>query len=228
MFCESYREALSDAVLLGGRVHGETEAHLATCADCREAFAEEQALLRRIDAGLNSLVVWDVPMSLVPGVRAQIDARTESRSAWRTVLAYATAALAIGAVAVSFSLRSKTPQVKLETTIAETSSVVTSQAASSQVEKLLPYQRSSQSRLMVTGRQASPDSRAARNTQPEVLVSADDQLGLERYAASLRTVARRNAAMLEEGNGPKIKSLEIAELDLKRLSIEPLESGESN
>jgi hypothetical protein len=228
MFCESYRKALSEVVLLGGRVHGEAAAHLGMCANCREILAEERALLQRIDGGLASLVVSDAPASLIPAVRARIADGAKSRRAWRSVLAYVTAAVAIGAAAISFSLRSKAPQVKLETAIAEPSSAVTSQATSSQVKKVLSYERSSQSRLIVTRRRASPDSRAARNTRPEVLVSADDQLGLQRYAASLRTVARRNVATLGEASGPEIKPLEIAELDLKRLSIEPLESGDSN
>jgi len=227
MFCESYRKALSEVVLLGSRVHGETAAHLGMCASCRETLAEERALLQRIDGGLTSLVVSDAPVSLIPAVRARIADGAKSRRAW-SVLAYVTAAVAIGAAAISFSLRSKAPQVKLETAIAEPSSAVTSQATSSQVEKVLSYERSSQSRLIVTHRRASPDSWAARKTRPDVLVSADDQLGLQRYAASLRTVARRNAATLGEASGPEIKPLEIAELDLKRLSIEPLESGDSN
>jgi len=226
MFCKSYRKALSEAVLLGSRVHGETTAHLAICAGCRDAFAEERALLRRIDDGLSSLVRAEVPASLAPGVRVRIGG-AESRRAWRPVLAYVTAALAIGAVAVSFSLRNKTPQVKLETAIAEPSSAATNQAPP-QVENVRPYERSLQSRLSVTRRQTSPDPRVTRNNEPEVLVSADDQLGLQRYAASLRTVARRNAATLKDGTGPEIKPLEIAELDVKRLSIEPLESGDSN
>jgi len=227
MFCESYRKALSEVVLLGIRVHGEAAAHLGMCASCRETLAEERALLQRIDGGLTSLVVSDAPASLIPAVRARIAEGAKSRRAW-SVLAYVTAAVAIGAAAISFSLRSKAPQVKLETAIAEPSSAVTSQATSSLVEKVLSYERSSQSRLIVTHRRASPDSWAARKTRPDVLVSADDQLGLQRYAASLRTVARRNAATLGEASGPEIKPLEIAELDLKRLSIEPLESGDSN
>jgi len=227
MFCESYRKALSEIVLLGSRVHGEAAAHLGMCASCRETLAEERVLLQRIDGGLTSLVVSDAPASLIPAVRARIADGAKSRRAW-SVLAYVTAAVAIGAAAISFSLRSKAPQVKLETAIAEPSSAVTSQATSSQVEKVLSYERSSQSRLIVTRRRASPDSWAARKTRPDVLVSADDQLGLQRYAASLRTVARRNAATLGEASGPEIKPLEIAELDLKRLSIEPLESGDSN
>jgi len=227
MFCASYRKALSEAVLLGGRVHGEIESHLATCAGCREAFSEEHTLLQRIDGGLSSLAVSDVPASLVPGVRARIAGGTVSRSVWRPVLVYATAVFAISVAAISFSMRSKVPPLKFDSAIAGASSAVESPTASPQVESV-PYERSSQDRLVVTRKQTSPGARAARNNEPEVLISADDRLGLQRYVASLRTVARRNAATLEDGTGPEIKPLEIAELDLKQLSIEPLESGDSN
>ncbi len=228
MFCESYRKALSEAVLLGGRVHGESESHLATCAGCREAFSEAQTLLQRIDGGLSSLVVSDVPASLVPGVRARIAGGAVSRTVWRPVLLYATAVLAISVAAISFSVRNKVPPLKFDASIAGASSAVGSPAASPQVESVRPYERSSQGRLVMTRKQISPEARAARNNESEVLICADDRLGLQRYVASLRTVARRNAATLEDGSGPEIKPLEIAELDLKRLSIEPLESGDSN
>jgi hypothetical protein len=228
MFCASYRKALSEAVLLGDRVHGEIESHLATCAGCREAFSEEQTLLQRIDGGLSSLVISQEPGSLVPGVRARIADGTVSRSVWRPVLVYATAVFAISVAAISFSVRSKVPPLKFDSSIAGASSAVESPTASPQVESVRPYERSSRDRLVVTGKQTSPDARAARNNEPEVLISAEDRLGLQRYVASLRTVARRNAATLEDGTGPEIKPLEIAELDLKQLSIEPLESGDSN
>jgi hypothetical protein len=70
--------------------------------------------------------------------------------------------------------------------------------------------------------------RAPRNSQPEVLITSEDQVGLDRYVAGLRLVASRNKATLKEEAGAGIKPLEIAELDVKRLSIEPLESGDSN
>jgi hypothetical protein len=62
-----------------------------------------------------------------------------------------------------------------------------------------------------------------------VLVSSDERLGFERYAAqsrarppefSARAVVISDAAF-------KIQPLEIAEIDLRQLTIEPLESGES-
>jgi hypothetical protein len=228
MFCESYRKALSEAVLFGDRVHGETEAHVATCASCRQALAEERTLLQRIDGGLTSLVVSDLPASLIPEVRARIAEGAKSRRARRPVLAFATAALAIGAAAISFSLRSKAPQVKLDTSIVEPSSAVKSQAASSQVENVRPFEHSSQGRLRVTGRQTASSTRAARIQESEVLISADDQLGLQRYAAALRATAIGNTAKLHDEVLPEIQPLEIAELKVRRLFIEPLESGDFN
>jgi hypothetical protein len=61
-----------------------------------------------------------------------------------------------------------------------------------------------------------------------VLISGEDQIGLDKYVASLREAAGANKAKLKEEVLPEIIPIEIAEMDTKRLSIEPLESGHSN
>jgi hypothetical protein len=59
-----------------------------------------------------------------------------------------------------------------------------------------------------------------------VLVSGEEQLGLERYAASLRNTATEPAASVKNDAVLEIKPLEIAGMDLKGLSIDPLETGD--
>ena len=226
MFCESHRKALSEAVLAGGRLPAEAEAHMALCAGCREAFADQRALLRRIDAGVSSMVVSEMPASLIPGVRERIAGLGDSRSGWRLVLGYLTAALVLGVIAISSGMRGKAPHATLETPSARIVSALRSPAATPPVDDA-PRAKARETPAMGRPR-AAAGRPARRNRPPEVLISGDDRLGLEQYVASFRVVASGNKATLKEEGGAEIKPIEIAELDVKRLSIEPLASGDSN
>ena len=64
--------------------------------------------------------------------------------------------------------------------------------------------------------------------RPEVLVSPEEPAGLERYAALLRVRAQQlpQLATGKEDSEVDIQPLEIAQLALPQLTIEPLESGE--
>jgi hypothetical protein len=64
--------------------------------------------------------------------------------------------------------------------------------------------------------------------QPEVLISADEQLGLQRFTASLKRVSANRPALVKAEATTEIAPLEIAGIDVRRLSIEPLESGDAN
>jgi len=226
MFCESHRRALSEAVLAGGRLPVEAEAHMALCTGCREAFADERALLRRIEAGISSRVVLETPASLIPGVRERIAGLGDSRSGWRLVLGYLTAALVLGVIAISLGMRGKVPHAPLETPSASTVSAFGSPAATP------PDDDAPRAKARQTPAMARPPAAAGRparrNRPPEVLISGDDRLGLEQYVASFRVAASGNKATLKEEGGAEIKPIEIAELDVKRLSIEPLAVGDSN
>lgn len=223
MFCESHRKALSEAALVGGRLPARMEAHLALCAGCREAFADEQALTRQIDAAVRCVVDSETPASLIPGVRERIAGLAESRSGWRLLLAYATAALVAGVIAISLGTRGKGPRAPLETPRASTWPVGEAPVA---VEGA---RRAKAPENFVVARPRPAAGRLERRSRrPEVLLSGDDQLGLDKYIASFRVTAGGSKAALNEETGPEIKPIEIAELDTKRLSIEPLESGHSN
>jgi hypothetical protein len=65
----------------------------------------------------------------------------------------------------------------------------------------------------------------------EVLISPEEQAGLERYAVDLRGRALENgarAASVKNDTAFKIEPLRIAAMDQRQLTIEPLESDEYN
>jgi len=231
MFCEPYRKALSEAALAGERANGEAAAHLDNCAGCRRDFAQERELVQRIDAALGSLAAADVPASLVPGVRARIAAGTGSRAAFwlRPSFWPGAAALAVVLIGISFAARYKTPQPGRVAPARASSPAVPSPApealaAPAKPGGLLPPERFSQREGTSAG-STRRTQRSERNAGAEILISVDDRLGLERYAASLRTAAARTAATVKEEDGAGIKPLEIAQLEARQLSIEPLDGG---
>ena len=72
--------------------------------------------------------------------------------------------------------------------------------------------------------------RAAQRSEPEVLVSSEEEAGLRRYADLLRAKSfeTSNRAAATDDAPFEIKPLEIAELGLRQLTIQPLEGSESD
>jgi hypothetical protein len=221
MFCEPYRKPLSEAALHGERLPADAEAHLAGCPTCRRSFSAEQALLVSVDGALRSLANGKVPASLVPKLRSQIAGLPEHR-AWRSPLLTYAAALAIGAMAVWFAGRTKEPLVQEKDVVPEVSSSAHSEPNATR------QQAEAQRERVVTHERNSARQRSALTAQPEVLVSADEQLGLQRYAAFLKTAVANRRAVVKTDGTTEIPPLEIARIDVGRLSIEPLEGGDAN
>ena len=75
-------------------------------------------------------------------------------------------------------------------------------------------------------------SRSKVRSDLEVQVSAEEQAGLEHYSARLRARSLENSARAVgavESDPPfNIRPLEIAAMDVRQLTIEPLESDEYN
>ena len=227
MFCESYRKALSEAAASGERLPRELQLHLAGCGACDSAFTEEQRLFASIDSAMSAAVNVEVPASLLPRVRQRVAAVPE-RAPWREFLPVFASALVVACVfAVSFSHRrnpvpgpSKTPNVavaRVGSSSAEHAVVEPPVIAKSPVR--------SQSVKLRTGA-----IRERRLPSVEVLVSSDERNGFERYVSGLRDrTPFLFAGVAAKGDTEfKIPPLEINEIDVVQLAIEPLETGESN
>jgi hypothetical protein len=220
MFCESFRETLSEAAMRGDRLPAEVQAHLAACASCRASFSGEQALFDRIAAEVRSSVNAEVPASLLPRVRQRIAAAPATET-WRApVLAYVASGLAIGAIALSLAVRTQVRSAKPEPPASRVSSPGPDQSGA-------PAKESGPGQgLAAIHRRERRAPQAISSAAQEVLVSGEEQLGLERYAASLRNTATEPAASVKSDAVLEIKPLEIAGMDLKGLSIDPLETGD--
>jgi len=231
MFCESYRQPLIDSLAAGEPLRGELAKHLAGCDVCSTAFAKEQALYAAIDYSLVVTANFPVPLSLVPRVQAQIAARP-GKAFWRSpILAFATLLLVAGMAVLSpvFHWRSTrslssrenhqaAPKVQFADRHDAVSSLVQPAPA---VERYSPTSKPGSVVLSHTKVHAGT----------EVLISPQEQAGLERYAADLRGRAVENAARaasVTNDTAFNIEPLQIAAIDQRQLTIEPLESGEYN
>jgi len=163
----------------------------------------------------------EMPASLPTRVRQEIAASPAART-WRVLVpAYIASGLAVGAIALSFALRSKVSSVLPEPSAHNISLPAPNepgvvQTGGAPVEMLVASSKRSRKQPQVT-----------LLAEPEVLVSAEEQLGLQRYTASLRSVAADRAANVKPEAPLEIKHLEIARVDLNGLSIDPLQSGDS-
>jgi predicted anti-sigma-YlaC factor YlaD len=225
MFCESWREKLSEAALSGERLPGKAEAHLAACGACREAFAEERQLSESIDGGLRSMVKAEVPASLVPGVRAEI-ARMPETTAWQLPkLAFAAGAVFVFAgIALSLAqvFRTTVQPDQTPVTVVEAKPPMASKTVEEQPRVLV------QSEQRAVIRRQSPTQRILLHSGPEVLLSQEEQIGFQRYVELLRTRALGNPAVaIAQAGALEIPPMRIAEMEWKELSIEPLEDSGS-
>ena len=220
MFCESYRQALNEAAMSDERVPAEVQAHLASCLPCRESLSQQKSVFARIDAEVQTRVNAQLPVSLLPRVRREIAASPAART-WRLpVLAYAASGLAIGAILVSFAVRTRVPSATQEPSHRAVSSPAFTEPSASKEE--------SRQVLVASSKKNRRPQQVVLNAEPEVLVSAEERIGLQRYAASLRSMPADRAANVKPEPRPEIEHLEIASIDLKGLSIDPLQGGDSD
>ena len=226
MFCELYRQSLTEAASSGEVLPRELAAHLDGCNACSTWFAREQVFFAAIDRSLHVAVNTDVPPSLVPRVRAQIG-MIARRSSWGLPsIAFATGGLALLIFGFAYSWvrhsvgdSSKTSAIVVSPT---NQSYVTNQPAG------LPPQ-SAQPERTTARREQTPVRRVNLRSAPEVLISSVERAEFERYVALARArlLQKPVSAFVKEDLGPEIKPLEIAELELGKLAIEPLEAGGS-
>jgi len=110
MPCESYKPALTDAAATKEALSCEVAAHVGACATCRAFFAEEQQLFAAIDSGVHAAANTEVPTSLFPRVRTDLDDQRIPNLSWiRVGAVLAGAALVLVSVIFLYRIRSTTP-----------------------------------------------------------------------------------------------------------------------
>lgn len=226
MFCKSYCQPLMDAAASGESLNRALATHVAGCEGCSAAFAEERALFAAIEDSLGVRSNAPAPPSLVPRVRAQI-AASPTKTTWRVpVLAFATLGLIAGVVAISPAFHWHSTPDDSRGKASTVQSTDSREATGSLVQSAPPVKQFPPRLEKVVL------SRSKVRCDVEVRVSAEEQAGLEHYSARLRARSLENSARavgaVESDLAFNIRPLEIAAMEVRPLTIEPLESDGYN
>jgi predicted anti-sigma-YlaC factor YlaD len=227
MPCEHYKDALIEAAATGARPQGELQAHLASCASCREAFAQEQSLFAAIDFGLNAAANAEVPPSLLPRVRASLDeAAVTLRLRWLQQLVVACASVAL--VFLIFLVarpRHAPPEDIAKSPITVPSP--TAPAAAANPEKT-SRESTQVTDVRVSHSHAARDStnlHSAASSNPEVLVPPDEREALARFVAKLNERSDLATALLARAPEKRDALIVVERLQIGALEIKPLEGA---
>ncbi|HTT34101.1 MAG TPA: hypothetical protein VMH48_10910 [Methylomirabilota bacterium] len=230
MPCERYKDALSEAAASGAVPHGELRAHLDACASCRAAFAQEQSLFSAIDSALHATVNTDVPPSLLPLVRANLDEAVATHSRWFVRWPVLTgAAVSVAVLFAVLILHQDNIARNSGNSVAGNSSApptVPAETSNSQGSSLRPGPGGPPPRVSVAKNMTRRPATNGRNAVPEVLVPQDQEVLLASYAQQWG--ARKRAPLLAKNSDePTVALLEVAPIQIDELNVKPLAEGNS-
>lgn len=229
MFCESYRNALNEAAVNGEALPREAEAHLAACAACRAAFAEERAVLAAVDSGLLRIANQDVPSTLVPRVGAAIRENAAPRpSAISWDFAIAMTAVALALAAGVFALHREKFRTN-EAMKPGQGSVVVRSKIENDVENQggngshkAPSSTLSAAGMRTVHGVGEPRLTAFVSYSPEVLVPSEERIAMERY---LHARPQASAAIIVAPKSPE-EAVSIAPIQIAAMNpVLPGEDG---
>jgi hypothetical protein len=232
MPCTHYKNALIEAAASSAQAQAELRAHLDACASCRASFEREQALFSSIDAGLQVTVNADVPVSLLPRVRARLDEEESApRSIWATNwLIFASAAVMVVAF---FAARAvwRTNVVQKPADIARKMSVpprVTPQRQNRDPVVVPPVEKNSvsQQQFAIAKNTSAPETMVRGKTMPEVLVPRDQEVLLAEYAEQWR-LHPRAPLLVQDADATVLAPLQVAQIQIAELDVKLLADQKS-
>jgi hypothetical protein len=229
MFCNSYNKSLTDACASGEQLSFALTEHLAACESCRSAFVEQQSLFAAINSGLRAVANSEVPATLVPRVRVGIVDAPQPRRFSFSFLASVGGTAAAAAIVASFYLQSHVPSTRVATNSAAASSPA-AQANPSSPSSVNPLDSGGVFPLRHDTTVALVVSRGPRPESPEVIVAPEEGAALLRYEMLLRRTRATGLQALSSNRldlQMRIEPLEIAEIDLGELKIQPLTKSDS-
>jgi hypothetical protein len=219
--CEDYRTALSDAAAAAVEPSRELRSHLDACASCRAAFAEETQLFAAIDTGLRATANSEVPASLFPRVRAQLNERPVARRSWVPAVA-AVAAVAALIVAIVFvrGLGRGATATNPQTIVAVHNDLPASTQTSAQT--VVPIEATSPFAKIKPIRPVETVS-GAKIEQVAVLIPDGQKQAIDLLLASVRSGKVGGEVLLVEKPEKTLEELQVSPLDIPLIEIKPLE-----
>jgi len=223
MPCKHYKEALIEAAASGTEPQGDLRAHVSDCAACRAAFEQEQSLFASIDGGLQVTANAEMPASLLPRVRAQLDDPSVSRRSWVPAWAViaATAALVLAVVAFRGRRHDASGQNPQSSTLAY--AVLPPEISTVPIGTPNSGQRMNKHSLPVKVQ----DSASIEHLP--VLLPAGQKVVLDAWLDGLRRGKVKANDLLAQRSDLPLQDLQISPLDVSPIEMKPLAdvSGES-
>jgi hypothetical protein len=222
---EHYKDALIEAAASGVEPKGELRAHLEACDSCRATFAEEQALFASIDAGIHVKANADVPVSLLPRVRARLDEAGAPRNSWiSSGFVLATAAVVVVVFFAARAVQHTNVRHQPVETAGKTYVPHLAPPAQNQNTIVEPrVERNPNSLRPFTSAESSPSAEASvrRNTEPEVLVPRDQETLLAAYAEQWN-LHKRAPLLAQDSDAIILAQLQIAPIQIDELGVKLL------
>jgi len=206
-------------------------AHFESCASCRAAFAEEQALFTSIDAGLQATANAEVPASLLPRVRAALDEVSSPRFGWTVNwLALGTVAALVLVIFGAYSVRRRNSSENPVSTAANTTStkavLPTPLDPISSSNSMANRSSTPHVRTALNKNPAFPETLASRNSLPEVLVPRDQEILLVHYAGEWG-LRKRAPLVAKSADDASLAPLEVAPIRIDQLDVKLLAEEKS-
>lgn len=217
--CEDFREALIEAAAAGSEPTRELCLHLDACASCGAAFAEERQLFSAIDTGLRAAANADVPPSLLPRVRAELNARPVPRFSWVTASAAmaAVAAIVLAIILVRGMGRGAAEPNPKAVSVARNDVLVETKPSSARSALSSSAQPVRQART-----RSVKISSAAKREGLAVLVPASQKRAMQVLLASVRQRKFDGSILLAEKPGRDLEELQVSPLDVSPIEVKPL------
>jgi hypothetical protein len=228
MPCEHYKDALIETAATGARPQGELQAHLPSCASCREAFAQERALFAAIDSGLHTTASAEVPPSLLPRVRASLDeAAVTPRLGWLQPLIFASASVALAFVIFLMARPHRATNEKVAKRDLVAAPAAVRPGTNANPEKI--SRESTEIATIGVRHSHAPRSstilHSAESSNPEVLVPPDEREALARFVAKLNERSDLASALLGRAPEKRDALIVVERLQIRALEIKPLEGA---
>jgi hypothetical protein len=219
--CEEHRTALTDAAAAAIEPSLELRSHLGGCPSCCAAFSEELQLFAAIDTGLRATANSEVPASLFPRVRVQLNERPVARRSWVPALA-AVAAVAVLIVAIVFvrGFGRGAAETNPQTIVAAHNDLPASTQTSAQT--VVPIEATSPSAKIRPIRPVETVS-GAKIEQVAVLIPDGQKQAIDLLLARVRSGKVGGEVLLVEKPEKTLEELQISPLDISLIEIKPLE-----
>ncbi len=216
--CEDYRTVLTDAAAGAFEPSLELRSHLDACASCRAAFAEETQLFAAIDLGVRIEANAEVPASLLPRVRVQLNEQRTPRRTW--IPAGAVLAAAVALVMVIVSLRvykwdEKKPSSPM-LSAADQAIPAKNTAAPTVAEK------SNTSAIQKKFTKGYAAVNTGRPPQVFVLIPSGQKEALDKLLGALQNGSAKQDPLVADKSQPPSQGLALLPLAISPMAIEPL------